>query len=1269
VSFNHYALNNTFTKTDGTGAFEFDYTPGGYTFGTSSPTPKEGSHWAYSGTYGNGVWGSTGNPATAGVSLDFYVLYKINNTGPAPVILYATDYSGWPDIGWTGWGFGDDGSFGFSANHIGNPRYADWDSGGTGGTSGSRIAASTFTANTWYRISILGDCVYGHKETVKIYNSSDTLLYTLQASSGSNGMSAYWTGAGTALLTGSYSGLDHNGIYIDDLYVGVYADGFYTRGGGPATITATATLTNAATLTAAPISTVAGTATLTNTATLTTSPVQGVATLTNTATLTVTPVVSAVYFEAHCEGTPGTTPGEGFTYVSGSGAAIVYDSSVKTFGTTSLHATDTTNALTYLKVTSTWASNAPSASRGYYHVPASGFGTNSRVTFAAVPCYAAIYIGGLWVESDGTWGSAYWLHDTTGEPILDATGTGTFPRGESVRVEAMMASGKVEYRLFWGAQLHGPASNPTATLTAFEFGAAFGTKYQPIGPVIDFVANDLQFGHGEVYLDEYAIQNASAGWVGAAGTTAVLTNTATLTANRSSDVIAGAVALANGATLSAAGSITFLGISAPLTNVSSLRANWAGQVVAATVALTNTAYLRASRTSLSSILLGADGLYGIGNLYVPLPDAAYSVTASMATLQGFGTPGIALHLPVPADRSVPHWLSIEFTNQSGGGEWAHRWFTYLSADEGGQLNGDYARGLVIEPASAPGTVTTIYYTWNPATKPDGKWETTSWTGTPFIRDYGPNEATQHWGMPLFFSPEIRAAGNFAALKAMQQNALSHLPYHVNKSLADRGVVINCTGGSGDLRDSMLYRQFLDPLANLVDGSIPNGKCVHPLVSAQVNHILVDGVTMLHEIGHAWDEWGLRDSGWPYGHDPSTGHNTATWETFTYWPNGQPASRDWGTPSGYGLDMWDESGTLTGQYSWARPVPWIQNEIPFIDLFATVPHVDYYTNSIAEWVAQQLMLLWGKDVPGNTIGQSNPDAFALALIDAGLYSPLNTLYDYATLTVGAVVIVTPTVTLSSTATATATGFATKFATVALTSTAALVATATVTAVSTATFTNTAGLSATATITRTDTATLTNSASLTATGVVSKFATATSALTSTVTISVSAETSTIIPITCDIITNTVINLSADQVRVVGSQEQVDISVQTSMVADYYGSSDLNTTIDIVAGAERTGEYDIDTALEASVIIDAAATITRHIDSDLSISSTISDVEPERIGLATSETTADVQLFIAGPFMTRTINSDTTISFRVLVRSSRGTIDIGQPYGWGIRVKHLI
>jgi hypothetical protein len=126
---------------------------------------------------------------------------------------------------------------------------------------------------------------------------------------------------------------------------------------------------------------------------------------------------------------------------------------------------------------------------------------------------------------------------------------------------------------------------------------------------------------------------------------------------------------------------------------------------------------------------------------------------------------------------------------------------------------------------------------------------------------------------------------------------------------------------------------------------------------------------------------------------------------------------------------------------------------------------------------------------------------------------------------------------------------------------------------------------------------------------------------------------------------------------------------MVADYYGSSDLNTTIDIVAGAERTGEYDIDTALEASVIIDAAATITRHIDSDLSISSTISDVEPERIGLATSETTADVQLFIAGPFMTRTINSDTTISFRVLVRSSRGTIDIGQPYGWGIRVKHLI
>jgi hypothetical protein len=155
----------------------------------------------------------------------------------------------------------------------------------------------------------------------------------------------------------------------------------------------------------------------------------------------------------------------------------------------------------------------------------------------------------------------------------------------------------------------------------------------------------------------------------------------------------------------------------------------------------------------------------------------------------------------------------------------------------------------------------------------------------------------------------------------------------------------------------------------------------------------------------------------------------------------------------------------------------------------------------------------------------------------------------------------------------------------------------------------------------------------------------------------------------IANIDINSSADQIRVINSQIQTNVSIEPYMVADYYSSSDLDSSVTIGAGAERIGEYDADSALESNVTIDVGATVTRYIDSDISVSSTVLNPELDRIAVAIVELLSGIEISSSGPTMVRVINSYTSISIATRVRVSRGNIAIGQPYGWGIRIKHLV
>jgi hypothetical protein len=400
-----------------------------------------------------------------------------------------------------------------------------------------------------------------------------------------------------------------------------------------------------------------------------------------------------------------------------------------------------------------------------------------------------------------------------------------------------------------------------------------------------------------------------------------------------------------------------------------------------------------SPTDISSLLLAGGGAYGPGSLTVPNYDRAYLVTVSNATIAGYvagsaSTPGISVNMPAPSTPDSTHWMTIQWTITGSN----RRVFHNISSNW--HVNGD-----VIEPSATAGSVATITYAWD--TTAHG-WYVASATGDVLTRTHGPDESTTD--LPLYFTPECRALGGFSAIKSAHISALESLPSLVPAYLDSVDQFVEITSdSSGYLYETIYTRSIFDPSWD----SGASGRYGPPSVMAYpwlVSNDLVDGKVMLHELGHAWDQWGLSAAGHPYGVAP----------TFMF--NGSLVS---GSTNAY------DDITITGTFSWFGitivstrfiyeptrtmyvltdaddndyPSSWtprtgamFRDEQDILELYATVADKpgSYYRSTITEWLAQCFMLCWADHVPGY-----DPTAHASAVGVVGGSTIFNAFRAYA-----------------------------------------------------------------------------------------------------------------------------------------------------------------------------------------------------------------------------------------------------------------------------------
>lgn len=366
----------------------------------------------------------------------------------------------------------------------------------------------------------------------------------------------------------------------------------------------------------------------------------------------------------------------------------------------------------------------------------------------------------------------------------------------------------------------------------------------------------------------------------------------------------------------------------------------------------------AGPTNLSSSLVAGAGTYGPGSLTIPGYDQAYTVTVSDANIVGYHattapSPGIKVSLPEPSTPNASHWLTVRWVLSGRSRRVFHdirtNWLT----------NGD-----VIEPDESVGADCVLTYTWD--TTAHG-WYVSSYTGDVQVREHGPDESTVD--LPLFFTPEARALGTFSTIKAAQLTALESLPTLVPTYLASVGQFADVSSDtSGYILESLHAREIFDPTWQSGAFGFYSDPAVtaYPWVGSAV-----DGRTLLHEIGHAWDRHGLSGAGTPHGVDPVAGYSPNAYDEITYYDTinyfGIILVRQVYTfePTRYQVVAYDADDTAY-EFPWYERQPGhFQQEQPVVDLYATVSNKSgsYYRSTITEWVAQCFMLCWADHVPG------------------------------------------------------------------------------------------------------------------------------------------------------------------------------------------------------------------------------------------------------------------------------------------------------------------
>ena len=166
--------------------------------------------------------------------------------------------------------------------------------------------------------------------------------------------------------------------------------------------------------------------------------------------------------------------------------------------------------------------------------------------------------------------------------------------------------------------------------------------------------------------------------------------------------------------------------------------------------------------------------------------------------------------------------------------------------------------------------------------------------------------------------------DFGVVRSTHIKALEAIPSTTRTQLASQGVTVDVCD---DLFQSFGWRAVSDPTTfSGVTGRFTGSATRVATAQPQTTASLIEGKTMLHEIGHALDVCFLAAVGSPNGITPAA--------------------------PGY-----TNASGLTGA---------ISNEKALVDLFTPVKNAGvYYRSTVTEWIAQIAMLYWAPQISGFT----------------------------------------------------------------------------------------------------------------------------------------------------------------------------------------------------------------------------------------------------------------------------------------------------------------
>lgn len=346
-----------------------------------------------------------------------------------------------------------------------------------------------------------------------------------------------------------------------------------------------------------------------------------------------------------------------------------------------------------------------------------------------------------------------------------------------------------------------------------------------------------------------------------------------------------------------------------------------------------------------------------GSLLIPAEDAAYKVTATNAALGGSSaSPAVQVDFPTPANPAVSHWITVDYTIANRSRRFFHNLFN--SPTRG---TFDHVDGLVVEPSATVGATTRIRYTWTPATQ---LWTVADYGAGATVRNHGP---VVDLGIKLSFSPELRAEAAAATYIAGATAAIGYIHPTTRAILGSQGVCADVVSRDTDgMLESLAHRGITN--STVFSGTVGRTTGRYSVAMRGAWPATPDGTemqTLLHELGHAMDQFWLDGSGNPEGFNQAAG---ASYIYPLYWPDGVTIqyvvyyTADW---QFYRLDTHDEAGVFLNSQFYEVTAPAVGNRLTgeqeLIDMFTPIQDSGvYYRSNITEWFAQMCLCYWFDD---------------------------------------------------------------------------------------------------------------------------------------------------------------------------------------------------------------------------------------------------------------------------------------------------------------------